>query len=72
MRYEGRCTWCGEPVERQHAAWKVEGYEVAHSTGGANQIKNRERMPGNVWHQTTVKPCLDEWLEDQNGQGRLL
>ena len=68
MSVEGRCLHCGELVKRHQAAWKVEGVEVARDGGGANQIKDRRRIPNMVWHQTLARPCYDEWLKAHRGQ----
>jgi hypothetical protein len=72
MSIEGRCLKCGELVKRSQAAWRIdEGYEVAHDTGGPNQIRYKRRAPNMVWHQTAARPCLDDWVKEQAGQEQL-
>lgn len=56
MTYIGRCEECGQPVitgsgqSHREPAYPVTGWEVARKAGGANHIRNRERVPGRVRH----------------------
>lgn len=50
--FYGACEKCGQPVRDSNgpAAFPVTGWEVLRAEGGANQIKNRERVPNRVRH----------------------
>ena len=62
MRYVGDCEDCGDPVYKHEAAWPITGWEVAHTTGGPNQIRHRERIPNIVAHAV---PCMDKLVRKQ-------
>jgi len=65
MHY-GTCEKCGTPVESpQQPAFPVTGWEVGRSGGGANAIRNRQRVPDRVRHVT----CLpsDKARDNQGG-----
>jgi hypothetical protein len=66
MSYRGLCERCREEVNPEkngrRAAYPVTGFEVEREGGGANQIRNRERVPGVVFHEG----CLpDPRLNDE-------
>ena len=71
-KYVGDCMECGDPVYALDAAYPITGWEIARSGGGANQIKHRERMPGQVAHP---EPCMRKVIargQPQHEQERLL
>lgn len=69
MTYYGTCEVCRRPVQSPHTpAYPVTGYEVLRSQGGANAIRNRQRVPGKVLHETCVPRASDAPAE----QGSLL
>lgn len=48
---KGICRGCGKPVEAsERAAYRVMGIELERGAGGANQIRYRRRIDGDVWH----------------------
>jgi hypothetical protein len=60
MTVYGLCEKCGLVVESpQTPAYPIRGWEVGRTGGGANAIKNRERIPGRVRHNTCI-PGADE------------
>lgn len=61
----GICEKCGEPVRDRHtAAYPVTGWEVLRDQGGANAIKNRERVPGRIRHVRCIPdPRINEAQE---------
>ena len=62
MTLYGVCEKCGEPVRSpQQPAFPITGWEVLRDGGGANAIRNRERIPGRVRHVT----CLPDPNEAQ-------
>ena len=60
MAFVGNCEKCGEPVDsnainaQKVAAYPVTGWEISRSGGGANQIKDRQRVPNRVRHAGCV------------------
>lgn len=49
--FYGACEKCGQPVyDSNGPAFPVTGWEVLRQEGGANQIKQRERVPNRVRH----------------------
>jgi hypothetical protein len=53
---KGTCRLCGQPVEDIHtAAYRVTGWEVERSGGGANQIADRRRVPDVVVHAVCLR-----------------
>lgn len=46
----GKCEQCGRTVTKHNAAFPVTGWEVLRDGGGANAIRNRERLPNRVRH----------------------
>jgi hypothetical protein len=68
VSYRGRCEKCGEEVnperDARRAAYRVTGYEIERAEGGSNQIKNRERQLGKVWHEGCLPdPKVNEGQE---------
>jgi len=58
----GTCEKCGQPVESpQTPAFPVTGWEVLRSAGGANAIRDRQRIPNRVRHEV----CLPNGNEAQ-------
>lgn len=49
MTHFGICEKCGQPVTSS-PAYPVTGWEISRGQGGANMIKNRERIPDRVRH----------------------
>lgn len=52
MTHYGTCEKCGLEVTSASGppAYPVTGWEVQRTDGGANQIKDRERIPNRVRH----------------------
>lgn len=52
MEHYGVCEKCRQPVTSQSGppAWPVHGWEVQREQGGANHIRDRQRIPGRVRH----------------------
>jgi hypothetical protein len=74
MTYYGTCERCGEPVEApQTPAYPITGWEVGRSGGGANAIRNRERIPDRVRHMTCLpdKAGQERPLSGEPGDGSL-
>lgn len=46
----GVCEKCGQPVTKANAAYPVTGWEVLREDGGANAIRNRERIGNRIRH----------------------
>lgn len=70
MAYYGACEKCGRAVDttavdvtERRPAFPVTGWETLRSQGGANQIRNRQRVPNRVRHEKCI-PRPDE-NEDQ-------
>jgi hypothetical protein len=64
-RFYGTCEKCGQPVtsERDRPAYPVQGWEVQREEGGANAIRNRQRIPGRVRHETCLPNPINEAQE---------
>lgn len=60
---KGECEICGEKVETWHtAAFPVTGWELERGGGGgANQIKERKRVPDRIAHAA----CLEQRVNRQ-------
>ena len=56
--YYGTCEKCGQAVTDAtgRPAFPIQGWEVLREGGGANQIHNRERIPGRVRHEVCLPP----------------
>lgn len=60
----GVCEKCGRPVDKTSAAFPVTGWEVLRDGGGANAIRNRERVPGRIRHINCIPdPRVNEEQE---------
>lgn len=46
----GVCEKCGRPVTKHDAAYPVTGWEVLRAEGGANHVRNRERIGNRIRH----------------------
>jgi hypothetical protein len=61
----GVCEKCGEPVNSKlDAAYPVSGWEVLREQGGANAIRNRERVGNRIRHVRCIPdPRVNEAQE---------
>lgn len=50
----GFCEKCGGPVTKANAAYPVTGWEVLRADGGANAIRNRERIGNRIRHERCI------------------
>lgn len=56
MIVRGRCEFCGQDVTNAtNAAWRVRGWELERSRGGANYIADKERQPDRIAHALCVE-----------------
>jgi hypothetical protein len=53
-RVVGVCERCGNPVREGNAAYPITGWEVLRQQGGANAIRERERVPNRVRHESCL------------------
>lgn len=69
--YYGPCEKCGNPVTDVDGppAFPVHGWEVQRSEGGANQIKDRQRIPNRVRHARCLPTLRERSIND--GQGAM-
>ena len=73
MNRDGRCHFCGDPVPLRGAAYRVIGWEVLRSQGGANRILGRERIPGMLAHAACAEKDAKRKAQGiVPGQGELL
>jgi hypothetical protein len=63
---KGTCVDCGAPVaSSQTAVYEVRGYVSERRGGGANHVREQQRVDGRIWHE----PCFDSWLRRDRGRG---
>jgi hypothetical protein len=56
MTVRGRCEFCGEDVTNaQNGAWRVRGWELERTRGGANYIADKERQPNRIAHALCIE-----------------
>jgi hypothetical protein len=60
MSYGGQCVYCGEPVQTEHAAYRITGIEYTRDQGGANVIHDRERQPNWIAHKLCAEREIDK------------
>jgi hypothetical protein len=59
MTFVGKCEICNEDVTTgQRAAYRVHGWEIQRSAGGANQIHGKVREPDRVAHAVCAESQL--------------
>jgi len=52
----GTCEFCNQPVlTSQKGAYRIRGWEVERSAGGANKIVSKERQPDRIAHGHCVE-----------------
>lgn len=61
----GPCEHCGQQVRSDEAAYPITGWEVARSAGGANAIRERERVPNRVRHERCLPARVQERAQQQ-------
>jgi hypothetical protein len=55
MTFYGMCEKCQQPVQSpQTPAFPITGFEVPRAQGGQNHVRNRQRVPGQVWHEVCL------------------
>jgi len=65
----GTCEFCGEPVhEHESAGFRIRGWELERSQGGANRILGRERQPNRIVHAACVEHYVDMERRGLRGQ----
>jgi hypothetical protein len=70
--YLGTCEFCSKPVTgNQRAAYRVRGWELERSQGGANHIAGKERQPNRVCHAMCVETVLRAEKRGLRGQMEL-
>lgn len=63
---KGACVDCGELVTHaQTAVYEVRGYIAERGGGGANHVREPQRVDGRVWHAQ----CFESWLRRDRGRG---
>lgn len=56
MPFRGRCEFCGEAVVTgELAGFRVRGWEIQRTTGGANYIAGKERQPDRIVHARCIE-----------------
>lgn len=59
MTWRGICHRCGEEIAPgMLVAYRVRGWEIERTAGGANYIAGKERQPDRIWHAECVKSML--------------
>ena len=65
MTFYGICEACNNPVQDPETpAFPVTGWEVLRAGGGANAIRERQRIPNRVRH------AVDDCLKKKPGEGQ--
>lgn len=69
----GTCEFCGQAVhENESAGFRIRGWELERSQGGANRILGRERQPNRIVHARCVEHYVSLERQGLRGQESLL
>jgi hypothetical protein len=71
--YRGTCEFCQEQVRTGDlAGFRVRGWELERSQGGANQIAGKERQPDRIAHALCVTSAISHDRRGLRGQTSLI
>lgn len=64
----GTCEFCGREVTNELAAFRVRGWEIERTQGGANYIAGKERQANRIAHAACVEHVVSMEKRGLRGQ----